>query len=177
MGEGTNYLDTPFKRGLCKCWQRGLYVACQTEDPRRKPITGCAEFCKGPLNEFFKKALENVPGNETAQNCVKLVAQMAEYLARNTREYVKLRKWEEFYLSKIFDEMNALLEEAWTQTEKTRASFEKKMGYINTVLKTNTCDGEIHLADFDSKPQRFRNALRIRSYKSLWKIIHNLLRC
>lgn len=135
----------------------------------------CAKEIKPLIKDFFNKAMSVAKVREDGTDVcsyIESIAEAVKYLARNTRNYARIKDQEVEVLNKIFQEFDALLEETMNLKAQYRyaSNLACKISYITEILYRN----QVGMHDSKEDHKHWRDGMIFQSYESLWKVIHRV---
>ena len=137
----------------------------------------CAKELKPMLDAFFNKAMSavewNCEDNDALFRYIQNIAEVAQYLAENTRNYQRLKKEEIEVLHKIFGELDALLEEA-RKHDYSQFSYKDDLNLKISCISEIIYKNQVGISEEDH--ENWRDGMIFQDYESLWKVIYRINR-
>lgn len=97
---------------------------------------------------------------------------IANYVAKNTRNYERLSSEDSDSIQKIFGELDTLYDEALTVNSQEKSSeLSDKITCITEVI----CKNMVGMHDTEEEhDENWRDGMIFRSYENLWKVVHRI---
>ena len=136
----------------------------------------CADEIRPMIKDFFRKSIENEfeCSESDVYWSIQYIGEIVIYLARNTRNYEKLKMEEVKSIKKIFDELYELYAETIGHYSNPRETdhrvIKRKIRCISKIVLENM----LGMHDSKKEHHNYRDGMIFQNYENLWKIIHRV---